>query len=103
MKYSSYSIKQSLSFDKDYMIKHNLLNSYAFIDPKFNKNDEILFNNFLNGFKDLIKKRKVPKLSFKNYKIKNIAEQIYFNLPPQVSNSSLNNLLRICTVVPMPS
>jgi len=95
MKYNNYSIKRSLSFNKNYMIKNNLLNSYAFIDPKFNDNDEILFNNFLKGLKGLIKKRKIPKLSFKNYKIKNIAEQIYFNLPPQVSNSSLNNLLRV--------
>ena len=95
MKYNNYSIKQSLTFPKNYMVKNNLLNSYAFIDPKFNESDEILFNNFLNGLKILIKKGKLPKLSLKNFKLKNIAEQIYFKLPPQVSNSILNNLLRI--------
>ena len=95
IKFNNYSIKQSLSFNINYLIKNKLLNSYAFIDPKFNKIDEILFNEFLKSIKILFKKKKISSLNFKNIKFKNFAEQIYFNLPPQVSKSYLNNILRI--------
>lgn len=95
LKYYNYSIKQSLSFSKDYLIKNKLLNSYAFLDPKFNNQDELFFKEFMEALKTILKKKKIPKYNFKNFKIKSFIEQIYFTLPPQISNNILNNLIRI--------
>ena len=95
VKYYNYSIKQSLSFSKNYLIKNRLLNSYAFLDPKFNKQDEFFFKEFLDALKIILKKRKIPKYNFKNFKIKSFIEQIYFTLPPQISSNVINNLIRV--------
>ena len=94
-KYSDYSIRRSISLTKNHMAEKNLLNSYAFINPQFDKNNEILFSEFLTFLKILIKQKKFTKLNFKNLNIKSIAEQIYLTIPPQISNNYLNNFLRM--------
>ncbi len=94
MKHYNYSIRQSLGFSKNYLKNNELLNSYVFLDPKFNKNEELLFNEFLHAIKVIFKNKRIPKYELRNFKLKSFIEQIYLNLPAQISNNVLNSLLR---------
>ena len=94
-KYYNYSVRQSLAFTKDYIHQNKVLNSYAFIDPKFQEIDESKYNNFLKEIKKLLKERKIPNFKLKELNIKNFCEQMYFNLPQQISKGFLNNIFRL--------
>ena len=53
-----------------------------------------MFENFLNELKKIIKFKGLPKIDYKNIKLKELFEQIYLKLSPQISNSNLNNFIR---------
>tara|TARA_B000000532_G_scaffold179588_1_gene146011 strand:+ start:4905 stop:6425 length:1521 start_codon:yes stop_codon:yes gene_type:complete len=95
VKHYNYSIRHSLSFSKNYLVNNELLNSYVFLDPKFDTNEELYFNEFIHALKIIFKNKKIPKYNFRNFKLKSFIEQIYFNIPAQISSNSLNNLIRI--------
>lgn len=94
IKYKNYDIRKSISLSKKFRLDNNILDGYAFIDPKYTDNDELIFENFLSEFKKLIKLNGFPKINLKNLSIKEIIEQIYLKLSPQISNSTINVLLR---------
>ena len=94
VKHYNYSIRHSLSFSKNYLVNNELLNSYVFLDPKFDTNEELYFNEFIHALKIIFKNKKIPlKYNFRNFKLKSFIEQIYFNIPAQISSNSLNNLI----------
>ncbi len=94
IKYNKYDLKKSLSLSSKYQNDNKLLGSHAYLDPKFSNEDAYMFENFLQELKKLIKFKGIPNLTFKNFSIKKILEQIYLKLPPQISSSLLNNILR---------
>ncbi len=94
IKYKNYDFRKSLRLSEKYQMEKNILNGYAFIDPKYKKEDELIFENFLFEFKKIIKFNGIPKINYRNLNLKKIFEQIYLKLSPQISNSMLNNILR---------
>ena len=94
IKYKKYDFRKSVSLSKIYQRKKRILSAYAFLDPKYKNDDEIMFENFLYELKKLIKFKGLPKINYKNIKIKELFEQIYLKLSPQISNSNLNNFIR---------
>ena len=94
IKYNDYDFRKSIRLTDDYQMEKKVLDGYAFLDPKYEKDDENNFENFLNEIKILLKFKGFPKIKniFSNYR-KNF-EQIYLKLSPQISNSHFNNLLR---------
>ena len=93
IKTKNYQFRTSLRLSKKIQTEKKILNSYAFIDPKYPKEDEIFFNGLLLEVKKLIKLKGIPKINLKKFNIKKILEQIYLKLPPQVSSAKLNNIL----------
>jgi len=94
MKYNNYDFKKSISLSEKHQIEKKILNAHAYIEPIFKKEDEALFENLLFEIKKIIKFKGFPNVSYKNINIKKISELIYLKLPPQISNSYLNNILR---------
>ena len=94
IKYKNYDFRKSVSLSKIYQRKKKILSAYAFLDPKYKIDDEIMFENFLNELKKIIKFKGLPKIDYKNIKLKELFEQIYLKLSPQISNSNLNNFIR---------
>tara|TARA_B110000196_G_scaffold306819_1_gene305815 strand:- start:6030 stop:7631 length:1602 start_codon:yes stop_codon:yes gene_type:complete len=95
IKYNNYDFRKTISLSEKYQGEKKILNAHAYIDPKFKKEDEDFFINFLSEIKKLIKFKGFPNISYKNLNIKKIFELVYLTLPPQISNSFLNNILRI--------
>jgi len=93
IKNKDYDFRKSLSLSKKIQIDKEIMNSYAFLDPKFNKEDEISFNKFLSETKKIIKLNGIPRINYFKLNYKKIFEQLYFNLPTQISNSKLNDIL----------
>ena len=93
IKTKDYNFRRSIRLTDRYQSEKQILDGYAFLDPKYDKNDEINFEIFLNETKNLLKLKSIPNIKkiFSNYR-KNF-EQIYLKLSPQISNSYLNNLL----------
>ena len=94
MKYNNYDFKKSISLSEEYQMQKKILNAHAYVEPKFKREDEIFFENLLSEIKKLIKLKGFPKINYKNINIKKIFELVYLKLPPQISNSYLNNILR---------
>ena len=93
LKKKDYEFRTSLKLSKKIQTENKILNSYAFIDPKYSNEDEIFFNEFLLEIKKLIRLKGIPKINLKKFNIKKILEQIYLKLPPQVSSAKLNGIL----------
>jgi len=94
IKYNKYDFRKSISLSEKHQIEKKILNAHAYIDPKFKKEDIISFESLLDEIKKLIKLKGFPNISYKNLNIKKISELVYLKLPPQVSNSYLNSILR---------
>jgi len=94
IKHLNYDFRKSIRLSDKYQLEKKILDGYAFLDPKYNNDDENNFENFLNEIKIMLKIKGVPKFKkiFTNFK-KNF-EQIYLKLSPQISSSKLNNILR---------
>ena len=71
------------------------MSCHSYIDPYFGEADDLLFENQLKELKKTIKLKGIPKIKYGDINIKKIIEQIYFKIPPQISNSKLNNFIRI--------
>ncbi len=95
IKSNSFDFRKSICISEDYQRKNKILNSHAYLDPDFDHFDELMYENFLKEIKKLIKLNGVPKINFNKISLKKILQQIYFKMPPQVSSSYLNNLIRI--------
>ena len=94
IKYKNYDYRKSLRLSEKYQQQNQILDAYAFVDPKYKKEDEIIFENFLLEFKKIVKLNGIPKINYKNINLKKIFEQVYLKLSPQISSSTINNILR---------
>ena len=93
LKKKNYQFRTSLKLSKEIQTENKILNSYAFIDPKYSKDDDIFFEKILLEIKKIIKLKGIPKINLKKLNIKKILEQIYLKLPPQISSSKVNSIL----------
>ena len=80
-----YTLKPSDAFQ----INNNILSCHAYLDPYFGDENENKFKEILKQIKKIVKLKGLPKLNLYNLSIKEILEQIYFNIPPQISHSYL--------------
>ena len=94
MKYQNFDIRKCIKFSENYQKKKGILSCHSYIDPIYEESDEILFLNFLKEIKKLIKLKSIPKFGFKKMNFRKTLEQIYFKIPPQISNSVINSILR---------
>lgn len=87
------SFRRSLQLSSNLKIENKLLNSYCFLEPSFSDEDLLFFDDIINDIKNLLKLSRFPRINFKKFNINKIFQLIYFILPPQSSNSILNNLI----------
>ena len=95
IKFQNLDFRKSISISKAFQKEKRILNSHAYLDPIFDNNDDLFYKNFLKESKKIIKLKGIPNIRFNEINVKKILQQIYFKMPPQVSNSSLNNLIRL--------
>jgi len=95
IKFQNFDFRKSIKISDHYQKEKKILSSHAYLDPVFDKNDDLFYENLLKEFKKIIKLNGIPRIKFNKINIKNIFQQIYFKMPPQVSNSLLNNFIRI--------
>ena len=88
-------IRNTLRPSDAFQIKNNILSCHAYLDPYFGDESEKEFDEILQQIKKIVKLKGFPKLNLLKLNIKKILEQFYFNLPPQISNSYFNDILRI--------
>ena len=94
IKYNKYDFRKTIQLSSEYRNNNKILDAHAYLDPKFNDNDQINFENFLSEIKKIVKLKGMPMLNFRDFSLKKIFEQVYLKLSPQISNSILNNFLR---------
>lgn len=94
IKFKSFDLRNSLKISNNCQITSQILSSHAYLDPDFGDEDDKLFESILNEIKKIIKFTGLPILKFRNINLKKILEQIYFKIPPQISNSYLNSVIR---------
>ena len=94
-KFSNFDFRKSISLSHSLQKEMKLLSSHVYIDPFFGEKNDELFEEFLNDLKGIIKLKSLPKFKFRGIGFRKLIEQIYFKLPPQVSSSILNNLIRL--------
>ena len=94
LKYQKCDYRKSIKFSKKFQTEKKILDAYAFLDPLYSKIDIDNFELFLKDIKKIIKFSGLPKFEYKNFKFKQLIEQIYLKLSPQISSSLLNNFLR---------
>lgn len=95
MKYKDYDLKKYLKISEDYQKEKGIMSCHSYLDPVYEENDKILFDNFLNEIKKMFRLSGIPQLKFNQINFKKTFEQLYFKLPPQISNSFMNSLLRL--------
>ena len=88
-------IRNTLRPSDAFQIENNILSCHAYLDPYFGDESEKEFDEILQQIKKIVKLKGFPKLNLHKLNIKKILEQFYFNLPPQISHSYFNNILRI--------
>lgn len=93
IKTKSYQFRTSLKLSTKLQTDSKILSSYAFLDPVYNNEDEIFFQKVLSELKKIIKMKGIPKINFKQMHFRKLLELFYLRLPPQISNSKINNLL----------
>ena len=95
IKNNNHDLKKSIKISNNHQIEKKILSCHAYVDPHFGETNDLLFENLLKEFKKIIKLKGIPKIKYRDINIKKIVEQIYFKIPPQISNSKLNNFIRI--------
>ncbi len=95
MKFRNYDLRKYLKITKEYQKEKGILSCHSCVDPVYDEKDEILFHNFLKEIKKIIKFNGIPRIKFNEINIKKTLEQLYFKIPPQISNSLMNSLLRL--------
>lgn len=95
IKNSYFDIKKSVKISNNHQQEKKILSCHAYIDPLYDETDNLLFEKLLKEIKKTIKLKGIPKIKYKDINIKKIIEQIYIKIPPQISNSKLNNFIRI--------
>lgn len=94
MKYRKFDIRKCIKFSENFQKEKGILSCHSYIDPVYEKNDEDIFWNLLKEIKKFIRLKGIPKLELKKMNFRKTIEQLYFRVPPQVSNSILNSFLR---------
>jgi choline dehydrogenase-like flavoprotein len=96
IKFNSFDLRNSLKISNNHQITSKVLNCHAYLDPDFGDEDDKYFESILNEIKKIIKLSGIPNfLNFKNLSLKKLLELIYFKIPAQISNSYINNIIRI--------
>jgi hypothetical protein len=95
MKYRKFDLKKSIQISPNFQKKFEILSGHSYLDPNFGENEDIFFTNFLKEIKKFLKFKGIPNIKISKFNLKKILEQIYFNIPKQISNSFLNNLIRL--------
>ena len=93
LKKKNYQFRTSLKLSRKIQIENKILSSYAFIEPKYSIEDNIFFEKFIIEIKKIVRLKGFPRINFSKLNIKKLLEQMYLKLPPQVSNSKINNIL----------
>lgn len=95
IKNNNYDLRKSIKISNKCQIEKKILSCHSYIDPFFGEAEDFLFKNQLKELKKAIKLKGIPKIKYRDINVKKIIEQIYFKIPPQISNSKLNNLIRV--------
>ena len=93
LKKNNYQFRTSLKLSNKIQTENKILSSFVFIEPKYTHEDEIFFEKILFEIKKIVKLKGFPNINFKELNLKKLFEQIYLKLPPQLSNSKINNIL----------
>ena len=94
IKYTDYDFKKSIQLSEKYRNDNKIINAHAYLDPKFNHDDELIFESFLKELKKIVKLKGLPKINLTKLNLRKIFEQVYLKLSPQISNSTINSFLR---------
>jgi len=94
MKFKNYDLRKYIKISEDYQEEKGILSCHSYLDPTYDESDKVLFDDFLKEIKKIIKFNGIPWLKLNKINFKKTFEQLYFNIPPQLSNSLINSSLR---------